>query len=693
MPKVEQMFIDIPSEKVPYWDPKKHYYDQTWETIEFWEHEKKKITDGIKIGGWHMSGWLYFHLNHFKTPVPIAGKHGVIDKVMNPPFTDNDLLVAESLVDAKKRNKILTLFGTRGFFKSTYIASYAHHSILTKAPGIFKIVGGSAEDLAAISTLLQTTFENIHPALFIPTLKKDWDKSIIFGVKDKANSGRAYVYAEISIVNADDEKKKSEEKGAGGSPIGLVIDEAGKFDPTKILSSMQPAFRTPHGYRFIPLICGTSGSLELAKPIKGILENPNAWEVLPFNYERLSRGVPEECKTWRDDKNKLFGTFVPGQMSGRISTKKVKKTLAEFLGFRNEALSKITINVTDWKNATEEIKQYHRLADTSGKIEDKKNQMYYPLEIDDIFQTIGHNPLPVHEINRRIRELELEGKTGKPIELYKDGLKVRYNFSQKERAKIEHPGGSADAPGFLFSEFPEEEPEKYTFVSGLDDYKSDTAYTDSLGAFYVVKRRNLGLNTPCETIAYSYVSRPDRHDVFHNQCQFALETWNSDCLMEAADTTFVSHLDRQGKAYRYLTPALTFAPSKDKKSGKPLANTYGLFPTTYNNTFRMNVFINWCREEHTVGMNEDGVPIKKLSVEFIDDIDLLKEMAGYKHGKNVDRVVAFSHAILRCHLLDQDKILPKQLSKDTSPIPYHVEKPKRKYNNNKYGIPLHKLRR
>jgi hypothetical protein len=1052
MRKSTEMLVNMKSEDIPVWDPKKNYYDQHRLTLQFWQNEAVKIRKGLKIGVWKMSPWLYFHLNIFKTPVPRPTKEGgVSDKIMNPPFTDNDLLVADSLADAQRLNRTLALFGTRGFFKSTYIASYTQHTVLnTQGGGTFKIIGGSDGDLKDIAKMLQTTFENVTPAFYLPTLKKDWEDHVIFGVKDKSTSGKSYVHAHIVTINADDTKKKSDEKGAGGSPIGLVIDEAlhedcilyyekgekpikdakigdyiygadgkltkildkinpgvvdlfrvelsdgrevlasanhvwktyntvkeewqevtteviaskyfyekydkrydkfvksliysipinkninypkkdlkidpywlglylgdgftgkpvvcsidkeivdycirysealdmsysiyklsknrlpnfdiiriknkkrsnkanklkdllkhynidqtktipedylksneedrlqllkgimdtdgsickrghvefstvikefadsfeflcrslglsvkrtlkrtnsyqnksgvkvickdvhrfsintsiniftlkrkrealetllskkntktfysvrervtiksvtkeekgqaycikvdnsdnlfitqnfivthncGKFDFTKVFNSALPSFRTPYGYRFVPILSGTSGSMELAKPARAVLENPEAWEVLPFNYKRLCKGVPEEAITWSGDINKKFGTFVPGQMSGRHGVPKVKKKLSDFLGLKNEHLDQISINVTNWTKATEEIKRLHRVGDSSGKEDDKKNQMYYPLEIDDIFQTVGKNPFPAPQISRRIKYLENEGVEGKPVELFKENGKISFNYSTKDRAKIEHTGGACDAPAFLYGSLPETPPEKFFFIGGLDDYKTEISYTDSLGSFYILQRRNLALNTPCEKIVLSYTARPNKHREFHDQCQLGLEAFSAECLMEVADTTFIEHLEKQNLAGRYLTPSLTFAPSSDKGTGRPLANSYGLYPTKYNNSFRMKKFIDWCWEEHTVGIDENGNPITKYSVEFLDDVELLKEMLLYKPGKNVDRIVAFSHALLRCILLDEANIFPKQLSKQSmfssKPID---ERPRVKRNNNPYGI-------
>lgn len=645
---------------VPVYDPKKHYYEQSRRVFQFYQEEFEKIRKGVRIGGWQMHPWLYFHLNVYKTPIP--QKDGT-DKLSHPPLSDNELLICDSLADAERKNKVLALFGTRGFRKTTFITSHIQWKMFTTSQGVYSILSGSDDDVKSMATLLEKTFSNADPAFFIPTLKKDWKEHIIFGVKDKTPGGRGYTHGEVIITVANENKKNSTEKGAGLSPIGFVIDEFGKQDFYQPLESALPSFRTPYGYRLTPIISGTSGDMEKAKTAKLILtQELEKFDILPFDYDRLSKNVPDEFITWKEDKGKKFGTLVPGQMSSRILVRKIRSNLADFLKINNDTLKSIPLDVTDWEKATKYIKNLHSKMPDGQEVESKRDAMYYPLKIADIFLTKGKNPFPINAINKRIKELEDKGDKGKPIELYAEGSKIRYNFSNKQRAKVPHPGGEADAPAYLYDEFPESTPEKYFYISGLDDYKTDMSFTDSTGAFYVVARRNLAMNSPCEKIVLSYAARPSRHKVFHEQCEYAAEAWMAECFMEAADTTFLMHLEGKQKQWKLLSPSTTFSPSKDKKTGN-ISNSFGLYPTFYNNQYRMSIFIDWCWEKHIIAFDDTGAPIEKLSVEFIDDIDVLYEMANYHTLKNTDRIAALSHAILKCYLLDQENVMPNTMRK------------------------------
>ncbi len=133
--------------------------------------------------------------------------------------------------------------------------------------------------------------------------------------------------------------------------------------------------------------------------------------------------------------------------------------------------------------------------------------MYFPLETADCFLTTTANPFPVAIIERHINKLRDEGRIGKDVDIYKEGSETKVEFVEKQRAKISHGGGNIDAPIVLFGDIPKTPPPRGTYVSGLDDYKLDTSQTDSLGSFYVIKRRNLSPNEPAETIACSYSAK------------------------------------------------------------------------------------------------------------------------------------------------------------------------------------------
>jgi hypothetical protein len=109
--KVEAMKIDFDSppdneflihkKNVPEWNDDKHYFEQDKKTLQFWVDEYKKIQRGIEIDGVYIHPWLYFHLNIFKTYIPVAhenkftGRIENKDILMHPPLRDNEWYVIQ----------------------------------------------------------------------------------------------------------------------------------------------------------------------------------------------------------------------------------------------------------------------------------------------------------------------------------------------------------------------------------------------------------------------------------------------------------------------------------------------------------------------------------------------------------------------------------------------------------------------
>lgn len=142
--------------------------------------------------------------------------------------------------------------------------------------------------------------------------------------------------------------------------------------------------------------------------------------------------------------------------------------------------------------------------------------MAFPLSIDDCFLNTNVNRFPVEDALKHKSRILEEGRPGKTVDIYQiDGMKMGYNFSDKQLADYPFQGGNIDAPVVIYEDPPEEGGVfDYTYVSSLDPYKSDKADTDSVGSFYVLKRY-VKINDPfAYCIVASYVSRPPSSDDF-----------------------------------------------------------------------------------------------------------------------------------------------------------------------------------
>lgn len=668
----KEMFINMSPKDIPFWDSNKHYFEQSLDALQFWEEERKKILYGFNIGGYFVHPWLYYHLNFFHTPIPTVDNMGVLrDIIKNPPLDDNIFYVIESYKEAQEKNKILFLFGTRGATKSTYLSSHQGLTQLTKN-GRYSIIGQNDKDLKELTSLIQQNHFNAIPPLYLPTITADWDKHVEFGFKDKKN--KRVLHGELDVSNAGTSVTKKSEKGAGGNPIGFVMDEVGKGDFLNILTSAIPSFKTAYGFRLVPILSGTGGNAFLSKDAKRVLSNPQNYDVLPINYDLLRSIVPEEHITWGETKK--FGTFMPAQMTYREQTPRYDDTFANYLGKKDKYLEKINIRRIDW-GATNEM--LVNLIEKNSDLDlGNRNRMYYPRDIDDCFLTIGENPFPKDGITARIIELEQDMSHESSIEIYANNGKMKYSFSSKKKAELDYSGGVVDSPILLFDAFPEEKPLPHTYVSGLDDYKIDAA-TESLshGAYYILKRRGLAMNEPSERVVACLVSRPDKHIDFYRSIENMQDTWNSKCLIEAIDVGYKNYLDIKNRTHDLLHPAVSYSMSA--QNGRFSGKGYGMFPTKENNEYRITLAVDYTREKYNLGIDESGNEVIKYGYEFIDDIDLLKEMRDYKKGKNCDRIDGFSYALVLSRELDNRKVFPRTKSRlDWLSDDENFNKPKKK---------------
>ena len=675
-----ELFVNMKG--VPVWDPKKHFYEQTREVLEFWEIERQKVTYGVNIGGYFFHPWLYFHINFFKTPIPtvVPGRDKPVDKSKVPVLDDLILMITESYQEASEKDKGLFLFGTRGSTKSTALASNTHWTALTNPDGVHSIMGGSDSDLKAITNLVTHSLGKITPAFNLPTIRADWGSEVTFGVKEK--NSKDMVHSKVLITNVKGGVSNASEKGAGLSPVGFIFDEVGKFEFWETYESALPSFRTQYGYKLVPICAGTGGNEKLSVDARKVMEDPEEYEMLLCNWDRLDRGVPEDCRTWNMDRDKPFGIFIPGQMSYRLDVEKKESTLGEFIGIKDKDLMKVPIMITDWPKATERVREL-----TSDENKDEKsrnrNRMYYPQTTSDCFLSKSENPFPKEVIERHIRKLKERGDTGKNIDLFVQDGKQRYEFSNKTRSKIRHPGGVSDAPIVSHIDPTEEVPPEGKFVAGLDGYKLDVSSTDSLGSMYILKRRNIEPNSPCEIIAASYSARPEKMKIFNQTCEKMLRAWGAKCLVESVDMGFQQYLDVKGIAPDFLTR--TFTTSGHKGANTKLKTTYGIYPTVGNKEYMFNLAVDYTKEEHVMGINEEGFQIIKTGVEFIEDIELLEEMLAYTKGGNFDRIDAFMHALANARELDRKGYVPQDRREEREYTPIDYRQVESKVRSTKYG--------
>lgn len=514
------------------------------------------------------------------------------------------------------------------------------------------VIGSSKEDLMSLGEYLEFGLDNIHPYLRINRTGNDWFKEVIMGTKTVNNIRD--VHARIRITNIDSGKAGASLKTASGTPYTSIYDEVGKFPFLAAYLQGRPAHMMHGRMRGMMICSGTGGNVEKSQDAQKVMNNPAEYGFIVMNYDLLNKRCLKP--TWRISQS---GCFVPAQMSHAYD--KETTTLDKYLGIEKATgLKKIDIQVSKFDDNTKKIKS--RLDELVKK--DRalyvQERMAFPLSIDDCFLNTNVNRFPVEDALKHKSRLLEEGRPGKTVDIYQiDGMKMGYNFSDKQLADYPFQGGNIDSPVVIYEDPPEEGGVfDYTYVSSLDPYKSDKADTDSVGSFYVLKRY-VKINDPfAYCIVASYASRPPSSDDFCRNCEILQEAYGAKCLMENADRMYEFYLTRRNKQLMLLEDGERLA-GKIIRAGARQNNKLGLAPTVPNQRMLFNTVIQYCWEDVVVGYDDDGNEITQKGIYRIPDIELLDEIIAFGPGVNADRIIAFGHALLLAKYYDDMGYMPE----------------------------------
>jgi hypothetical protein len=648
---------------VPKWDINLHYWEQSKECLQFYVDEFKKIKSGINIDGIYISGWAYYHINIFITPIPVnlwnetKQKYFSQDVKMNPPLRDSDYMIFENrdrLEDSEY--KMLFLACSRRVAKTTTEASMLSHAA-TLGEETLLCAGASAKDLEQLSKSFKVDNLNKNPAFKVYNVTNDWSKKVELGIKTKGN--KTILLSTLHIINTDSGNNK--EVFAGFTPTGIVVlDEAMKSLFLEAIESLVPALvGTDGSLRARVILSGTAGTDELSVDGVKALGDPETYSIMPMQWDILERGVSPEYITWEEDKLKPFGAFIPGQC--RVDMPKIESTLADYLGKPESiALRKIKIKVTDWKVAKERI-EAEREAASKDKIKLHKTTIYAPIKPSEITQSGSRNRFPVNEAKAHKAYLIETGLWDRRRDLYRDSQgKIQSTLSNKPLADFPHRGGIVDAPFLIFEDIPEVKPPYGMYTAGFDDYASDDSETSSVSSFYVFKNKVLG-DPFSEKVVASISFRPDKHKTVWEKWELLMEAYNLDrtAFGENFNYGIKDFLDIRHLSEKYLAPSLDFSSSFNIPNNNKRKT--GWNPST-TKKFLFDFFVDYCNETFEVEQ-EDGTTKLLKGVQKVDDVGLLEEIINWSENLNVDRITSAMASVAYAHYLRSASFwIPKELN-------------------------------
>lgn len=518
------------------------------------------------------------------------------------------------------------------------------------------VVGFSDSDLSNIGEYCEYGLDHVHPFFRINRTKTDWSSGVTLG--KRMSNGVRDIHAIISIANINMGRKTSTQKTAGLTPATAIFDEVGKGPIKKPYTAAMPSYDTPYGWRLSPILAGTGGEVELSKDAQEMFSDPETYNLLVMDWDILNRRAMKG-KTWKERK---WAMFVPGQMANSG----VKRTigLGDYLGKPDDKkLNKIKIDATDFDASTNKLNEERKKLSTKDRVAYTSHTMFYPFTIDDCFLSSSQNLFPVEYAIKHKNDLLESGQySGMLCDVFlESGNKLGTTKSNKQLAGFPFSGGVIDAPVQIFEMPQSNRFDDFIYVAGQDPYKQAKSDTPSLGSFYIFKRR-VGIRDPyAYRIVASYVSRPSSIDQFCRTCEALQKGYGAICLMENADQMYEQYLNRKsGMPASFFLFAGEAIANKYVKAGSRQNSKLGLYPTPGNQNLLFSCVVDYCWQDFVIGYDDStGLDITVKGIELIDDIALLDEIIQYKPGLNVDRIIAFGHALVLARYFDDNNYMPK----------------------------------
>lgn len=617
----------------------------TQEFIDLIKWEEEKIKGGVYINGVYFSGWLYWHLNHWKIRLDATDKYGNEIRTEGlPSLRDNEWIRAEALEKCRIEKKGYMEIGGRQGGKSEMEASYfGMNSIMFRLTQNV-IVCGNDNDLSLLKDKVDFGLKNIWQGLNIPRLDKTWRSNQI-RLGYKLSNGDDDVWSYIIIRNAKD--GHNTEVAAGTTAKTFIMDEVGKYAFSQAYQAGVPAMMGVNGFRAVPILVGTGGSFDNGKDAENFFMNPEANNFLSFSDEKTGK---KTCLF-------LSGLYRQDCKETKTLTQFLKEDLKrEDFPQDTSELDKITIQVS---NKDKALTLIEREREAAKKNPDKsiylKEIMYRPLTVDECFLSESDNIFDIEAAKRQKLRLLTQSRTGTPVVLYMDENGIKHEFTDKlplSNFPLK-PSDDKDAPIVIY-EFPIENAPYGLYVAGVDPYRQGKSeYSTSLGSVHIYKRmHNIVGEKYQDMFVASYCARPDKKDKWEEQARLLIKYYNARTLCENDEISFIEYMKAKGDAH-YLEKQPEWL--REIVPNTTVSREYGIHRSAQKIIdYLHSCFKKYLEEELVVEKDDKGVITRQvLGIHRILDPLLLEEVIQYNENEgNYDRVISAELAIAQAMRMD-----------------------------------------
>lgn len=690
--KKPQLFInmdprDIPFERVD--EDGLLAENQSPEYIKFWQEEDRKVRDGVTIDGFHISGWLYWHLNHWWINKDKLLPNGeIIPDEGRPDLRDNELIIDDGLIKAQDQTnrRHLMILGARQISKTTFEASFLGRSGLIYKGSQNLVLSTNSGDMNNITASLDFGLLNCSKYFYVNRITKDWDQErVVLGTETKKRD-RTGLWSQFVLRNSQDGKKT--EVGAGVTIKSGIYDEIGKAPWLESFKAAEKAMVSRYGIRAVFIAVGTGGSFEKGADAQKAFFAPDTHKFVKYTQPDgrqtglfISGLYRQDCKT-----ETTLGDYLQTEDARELLGDRIPDSIPP-----DSELYQTTIFVADKELALKRIMEDRAAArmDPNPRLY-IKTIAYDPLNVDEIFLTDSHSPFSELFDDLKKHQWDLnENYAGRSVKLYRSADEtIKWNYID-EKPILEFPtkaNMNTNAP-VVFYEEPIADLPYATYVCGIDPYNQDRSSdgSPSLGVCYIFKRMYDPLKPFQNAIVASYAGRPKTVDDFYNICEMLIDAYGAIALPENEGSIIQHFVTKKKEHLLFDSPALTryINPNSATQSRQK-----GLAATTPNQRHYMKLMFSYAAEVLTEFRG--GQEYQKYGLTRIPDVMLIAEILGYRskssnairgvHDGNFDRICAFGHCLTLANYLDRDfpvldrmrNIEPERRSSSVrSPFPVH----------------------
>jgi hypothetical protein len=612
----------------------------------YWDDQKMKCKSGIIVknngNAWYISRDYYMWLNF----LPIYDKEEKRFDFAKVRDAQYHMALYEHLAEVHYKHCVILK-------KRQIASSYFHMAKLINTywfeSGAVLKIGASQKDYINEKGSWKflneyRSFLNEHTAWYRPSNPDKvfaWEQKI----EVKINGRSTTKGLKSSITGYTFEKDPT--NGVGG-PVTYFFHEEGGIAPKMdhTYGYIKPAVKSGHIITGQFIAAGSVGDLDQCEPLKDYIYHPeeNGFYAVESNLLDADGTI---AKT---------GLFIPEQWSMPPYIDEYGNSKVE------EALAALEIDFAKMKKEMDPAAFQLTMSQQ-------------PRNIEEAFATRKLSIFPPHLVSKQLQRISDKTYSVEYLELTKnDEGKIIAKASNKlPITEFPISKKTEDKEGVIcIYERPHNDPQFGMYYASVDPVsEGKTTTSDSLCSIYVYKTavevikkdaENLSHTIERDGIVASWCGRFDDIKKTHERLEILIEWYNAWTLVENNVSLFI-HYMMERKKQRYLVPKNMMLFLKDIGANANVFQEYGWrnVGTLFKGTI-LSYGIEFLKEELDHETLPDGTIVKTIyGVERIPDPMLLKEMAAYRDGLNVDRLVAFCALIAFAKVQQSNRGISKRI--------------------------------